>query len=848
MDYESINLKSLRESKQYGERKEPRVHQLEAFQKMSKVFTLPLKGYKAGLLVLPTGAGKTFTAVNWLCRNILSKNIKVLWLAQSAYLLDQAFESFKENAVNIPPSREYLNLRVVSSKPSHSKSSDIEISDDVLIITAQTVISNFVNLPMDQKGERIQTKFFDFLKNLKEEELFIVVDEAHHVPAYGLRTLLLSIKEMIPDTYLLGLTATPIHGDKKISGWLYKIFEQGILYEADKIKLILNSILAVPEYIEKETGRTYTIDDKKYTQIVREHKDLPEDIVNKLAEDSERNNYIVQEYIDNREKYGKTLIFADRWFQCEFMKEKLNRIPDIEAETVYSNSVFGGRKAGERGNRTLEENHRIIEDFRNSKHKHKVLLNVKMMTEGVDVPDIKTVFITRQTTSPILMTQMIGRALRGKRSGGGETKESANIVLFMDHWERLIHFANPKFGGMDETKPLVKGYYPYEFISMNLLTRLIEDIGNGNPTHSDSNNYYPHGWYEVRYTVSHESDEELQTYIEFVLVYDQYLDQFQSFIENVLAKVDERLADERLPDEKIRIWIEESGGFLKDGYDDHGEEQVNYLIRIVRHIAQNGIQPEYYPFTIREQLDLRKLAETFLDYNTRDKYVMLLNEYEKAGSFWKVFYQDFHMFRYAYQSAEDNLVAETLGLKLGRKVEADPPNLSLKEQPVEINREAVYNRDKNQCVCCGKKRAKGVRLEVDHIMPYSSGGPNTLSNLQTLCKECNIRKSRDIIDFRNINISMISSEPEEMHFIPRRTNEDSWHTLARTINFFYRCSAVSEIHHHIRRTGQYYTHWVIELYDGNNLNWLKKYQKEMIQYIQTELECSHVRKVTIKLR
>lgn len=60
------------------------------------------------------------------------------------------------------------------------------------------------------------------------------------------------------------------------------------------------------------------------------------------------------------------------------------------------------------------------------------------LTEGTDVPDIDTVFLTRQTTSQILMTQMIGRALRGPTFGG---TEKANIVLFVDDWKQKIHWA-----------------------------------------------------------------------------------------------------------------------------------------------------------------------------------------------------------------------------------------------------------------------------------------------------------------------------------------------------------------------------------------------------------------------
>lgn len=52
-------------------------------------------------------------------------------------------------------------------------------------------------------------------------------------------------------------------------------------------------------------------------------------------------------------------------------------------------------------------------------------------------------------------------------------------------------------------------------------------------------------------------------------------------------------------------------------------------------------------------------------------------------------------------------------------------------------RKATFERDKYRCVYCG---SKDVRLEADHIVPVSSGGPSTLANLATACKPCNRSK------------------------------------------------------------------------------------------------------------
>lgn len=54
-------------------------------------------------------------------------------------------------------------------------------------------------------------------------------------------------------------------------------------------------------------------------------------------------------------------------------------------------------------------------------------------------------------------------------------------------------------------------------------------------------------------------------------------------------------------------------------------------------------------------------------------------------------------------------------------------------------RKYIYKRDKFQCQGCGKKEDK-TQLNIDHIIPLAKGGSNDLSNLQTLCYQCNQRK------------------------------------------------------------------------------------------------------------
>lgn len=54
---------------------------------------------------------------------------------------------------------------------------------------------------------------------------------------------------------------------------------------------------------------------------------------------------------------------------------------------------------------------------------------------------------------------------------------------------------------------------------------------------------------------------------------------------------------------------------------------------------------------------------------------------------------------------------------------------------------AKYN---HRCLCCGETKP----LTVDHVVPLKFGGTNDISNIQTLCLDCNLRKHARTIDYR----------------------------------------------------------------------------------------------------
>lgn len=57
----------------------------------------------------------------------------------------------------------------------------------------------------------------------------------------------------------------------------------------------------------------------------------------------------------------------------------------------------------------------------------------------------------------------------------------------------------------------------------------------------------------------------------------------------------------------------------------------------------------------------------------------------------------------------------------------------------------VFKRDAYHCQICGRSAQHGIVLEVDHKVPVVKGGSDEMSNLWTLCFDCNRGKRDDDI-------------------------------------------------------------------------------------------------------
>jgi len=159
---------------------------------------------------------------------------------------------------------------------------------------------------------------------------------------------------------------------------------------------------------------------------LRDFHELSPDMRARLGTSEVRNTIIARHYAEHSARYGKTLIFAPDVQGAALLTDALRaHLPEgIEAEYLASYRP-------DSGDRDPQGERELLERYRDPNDRLGVLVNVDMLTEGVDLPITKTVFLARPTSSEILLRQMLGRALRGPAAGG---HHEAHIVSFEDDW------------------------------------------------------------------------------------------------------------------------------------------------------------------------------------------------------------------------------------------------------------------------------------------------------------------------------------------------------------------------------------------------------------------------------
>ncbi len=361
---------------------------------------------RRALLHMPTGAGKTRTAMNIIAQHLRAREPQLaVWLAYSEELCEQAVEEF------------YSAWLSVGDRPVHAyrfwggHRPDIGDVRDGLIVAG---LNKMYNATRTDLG---------FAASLGDRASLIVIDEAHQAIAQTYESVLETLFFRKPTTALLGLTATPgrtyddIGSDRELADFFQheKVTLQVEGYTNPVKYLVDQGYIARTRFEPLQSHAGEDLSQKDFRELV-EKLDVPEHILNTLADNEKRNLLIVIRTEELLKRHRRVLLFASTVQHARLLATVLRaRNHNADAITAQTDSMSRAR---------------IITRFKSNDAEPMVLCNYGVLTTGFDAPQTSAAIIARPTKSLVLFTQMVGRACRGPKAGGNAEAEIVTVVDF----------------------------------------------------------------------------------------------------------------------------------------------------------------------------------------------------------------------------------------------------------------------------------------------------------------------------------------------------------------------------------------------------------------------------------
>lgn len=326
-------------------------------------------------VIMPTGCGKSFVALQTM---LDYKDENILITVPTIVIKNQYYE--------------YIAKYIVGEEPTTER-------------TARMIAEEyFPNLKITTYAA-IQRADPEIIKKLNPK--LAITDEAHRSIAEQTEKKMQLLFDSNPETYWLGITATPERMDGK--NVVDHFFEGTIDYELTLIEALRERIVKAPNYIPC----AYALSDKleNVKKAIDECTDLKkrarlEEIYEQLR-NLVANAEGIPELIANniQVKDGKVIVFCKN---KEHMDELMSKVQEWFGQIdqnpeVYS--VYSGEGYTQVGNA------QTIEAFKSSTSKHlKILFTVDMINEGFHIP-VDTLIMARPTESRLVYNQQLGRGL-----------------------------------------------------------------------------------------------------------------------------------------------------------------------------------------------------------------------------------------------------------------------------------------------------------------------------------------------------------------------------------------------------------------------------------------------------
>ncbi|MDC0142242.1 DEAD/DEAH box helicase family protein [Candidatus Nitrosopelagicus sp.] len=385
---------------------------LTNFQKNMKDQVIAILDKKAGtnraILTLPTGAGKTRTAVDGIIDflNKTDEKKKILWIAHSEELCEQAVQCFKQVWTN-KGEREITIYRIWGTHTiPHSGEtgiivagidklrSQLDRNENIL----ESIADNLAGVFIDEAHGSIASEYVNVLNGLKM------------TPIPDKRIKNESENDSIP---LIGLTATPERNKDRETEKLW------MMYNEEKI-VPRGKKFPAKDWEDLLDMRNHLID-KKYLSYPMFHEiklkkvvKIPKADENKfrksnyrwdiLTKHKERNDKIVKKIRELVGEGRKILYFGSSVAQASALSRILSNEYKINSVAITESTRNSARR-------------KYIQIFNENNKKIQVICNYNVLVAGFDAPKVDTIVIARPTNK-VSYQQMIGRGLRGPKFNG----------------------------------------------------------------------------------------------------------------------------------------------------------------------------------------------------------------------------------------------------------------------------------------------------------------------------------------------------------------------------------------------------------------------------------------------
>jgi superfamily II DNA or RNA helicase len=360
--------------------KEPRPYQSEAIETIRQEL---YQGVSKQLVVLPTGAGKTYLAIKAVNDN-MPYGGRLLWIAHTQELLEQSGAAMLEEMypqINIKGLlKEHGGLikcfKAVRKTPDKFKEEDLEILNKIGIVKAE----NF-DIDCDIVLASAQTLWRRLDQIPRDTFSVVVVDECHLA---GAKTFVQSIQHFEPEL-LMGLTATPYRKDGMPLGNIFDkmVFKYGL---KDAIR---DGYLVELDAIQCQTNLSLdTIGDVG--------GELNQGELTEVVDTPQRNRLIVEKYLQYADGQQNIVYCVDRKHAVNVMNAFLEA--GLSCECIVGDETITPDRQG------------AIERFKSGETR--IVTNCQILTTGFDHPPLACITMACPTKSLTKYMQSIGRGTR----------------------------------------------------------------------------------------------------------------------------------------------------------------------------------------------------------------------------------------------------------------------------------------------------------------------------------------------------------------------------------------------------------------------------------------------------